>query len=156
MEEDPIDTAHLLIFSLDGQRYALPLANVTRVIRAAALTRLPRAPDIVLGVLDLQGDVIPVINLRKRFSLPDKAVGCEDQFVVARTRTLALALAVDGTLGVMEPQELEVTEPGEIVGGTAYLSGIARTAEGLVLIHDLDTLLFPREEELIVLALEQM
>lgn len=155
MEGPTIDSAHLLIFALDGQRYALPLDKVTKVLRAAALTPLPQAPEIVSGILDLQGEIIPVINLRKRFRLPERAVGCDDQFVIARTPRLAVALAVDGTHGVMELSDQAVVEPEAIVAGTGYLAGVTRNAEGLVLIHDLDTLLFPAEEELISQALLQ-
>jgi len=149
----PINSAHLLIFALDGQRYALPLDKVARVVRAAALTPLPQAPEIVSGILDLQGEIIPVINLRKRFRLPEKAIGCDDQFVIARTPKLTVALAVDGTHGVMELSGQAVVEPEAIVKGTGYLAGVTRNPDGLVLIHDLDTLLFPAEEELISQAL---
>ena len=126
------------------------------MIRAAALTRIPQAPDIVLGILDLHGDVIPVINLRKRFCLPVQAIGCDDQYVIARTGRLTMALPVDGTEGVIE-QAAEALLPAEaIVAGSRYLAGVTRTADGLVLIHDLDTLLFPSEEQQICAALEKV
>lgn len=126
------------------------------MIPAAALTQIPQAPDIVLGVLDLQGDVIPVINLRRRFSLPEKRIGCEDQFVIARTGRLTMALPVDGTEGVIDRDPEALTPAEGIVPGTQYLAGVTRTADGLVLIHDLDTLLFPSEEQQIRAALEQV
>ena len=56
----------LVVFSLDDQRYALPLARVHRCIRVVAITPLPEAPAIVLGIIDLGGAVIPVINIRRR------------------------------------------------------------------------------------------
>lgn len=126
------------------------------MVRAAAPTALPEAPDVVLGVLDLQGEIIPVINLRKRFRLPEKRIGCEDQFVVARTARFGVALVVDGTLGVVELDPGATVEPHAVVEGTAYVSGVTRSSEGLVLIHDLDTLLFPAEEEQIAQALSQV
>jgi purine-binding chemotaxis protein CheW len=150
-----INTAHLLVFTLDGERYALALEHVSRVVRAAALTPLPQAPEIVLGILDLQGEIIPVIDLRRRFRLPERPIGCEDQFVVARTGLLNVALVVDGTQGVLDLTDLELIRPEEIVAGTEYLSGVTRTAEGLVLIHDLDRLLFPDEALRISQALEE-
>ncbi len=131
------------------------LEQVTRVIRAAALTTIPYAPDVVLGILDLQGDVIPVINLRRRFGLPERPIGCEDHFVVARTQRLALALHVDTTEGVCELPPGALLPPDKIVAGTEFLAGVTRTADGLVLIHDLDTLLFPEEEAQIRAVLEQ-
>lgn len=151
--EGTIDPTHLLIFALDGQRYALPVAAVDRVVRAAALTPLPKAPDIVLGVLDLQGEIIPVINLRKRFRLPERPVGCDDHFLVARTRKFPVALAVDSTHEVVQLHPETVVNPEAIVPGTGHISGVTRDADGLVLIHDLDTLLFPDEERQIEKAL---
>lgn len=127
-----------------------------RVLRAAAVTPLPQAPDIVLGVLDLQGQVIPVINLRRRFRLPEREISSQDQFVVASSGALTLALVVDGTESVMEQGEQSVVAPEDIVTGLAFLEGVASSDRGLILIHDLETLLFAAEEELIVRALEQV
>lgn len=153
--EQQIPTPHLLIFTLDGQRYALRLQAVQRVVRAAEITPLPEAPAIVLGILDLQGEVIPVINLRKRFRLPERGIRSEDLFVVARTQTLTLALVVDGTESVIEETERAVLQPDQLLTGIAYLEGVTRTDQGLVLIHDLETLLFAAEESLLVQALQQ-
>jgi purine-binding chemotaxis protein CheW len=152
----PIAQAHLLIFNLDRERYALRLAAVERVLPAAAVTPLPEAPQIVLGILDLQGEVIPVINLRKRFRLPERELRCADQFVVARAGSLTVALLVDGTEGVVEQAGEELIAPQQIVAGTGYLEAVTRTPEGLVLIHDLETLLFPAEEELLCQALQRL
>jgi chemotaxis signal transduction protein len=60
----------LVVFTLDEQRYALHLDAVKRIVRAVEVTPLPKAPQIVLGVVNVQGKVIPVMNLRSRFSLP--------------------------------------------------------------------------------------
>ena len=127
-----------------------------RVVRAAAITALPEAPEIVLGILDLQGRIIPVINLRKRFRLTERETRSEDQFVIARTGTLTLALVVDSAQSVIDGAELTVTAPDEILTGMGYLEGVTRTEEGLVLIHDLETLLFASEEELLAQALDQV
>lgn len=152
--ETAITTPHLLIFTLDGQRYALRLSAVERVLQAAAITPIPEAPEIILGILDLQGEVIPVVNLRKRFRLPEREIRSADQFVVARTARLTLALAVDGTESVIEQADL--VAPDRIVPGMGYLDAVTRTPDGLVLIHDLESLLFPAEEELLAQALERL
>jgi purine-binding chemotaxis protein CheW len=141
----------LLIFTLDEERYALRLAAVDRVVRAAAITPLPKAPEIVLGVLDFQGQVIPVVNLRRRFRLPERALRTSDQFVIARARLVTVALAVDGVESVESARE--VVAPDDILSGTGFLEGITRSEDGLVLIHDLATLLFPEEELLLARAL---
>ena len=126
-----------------------------RVVRAAAITPLPKAPEIVLGVLDLQGQVIPVINLRKRFRLPEREIRTSDQFVIARAKLLTIALVVDSAEGVLEETDEAVIPSDDILAGMGYLEGVTRTEDGLVLIHDLASLLFPEEEELLARALEQ-
>ena len=126
-----------------------------RVVRAAAITPLPKAPEIVLGVLDLQGQVIPVVNLRRRFRLPERALRTSDQFVIARAGLLTVALAVDGVESVLEESAGEVVAPDDILSGTGFLEGVTRAGDGLVLIHDLATLLFPEEELLLARALKE-
>jgi len=128
---------------------------VERVVRAAAITPLPKAPEIVLGVLDLQGQVIPVINLRKRFRLPELELRTSDQFVIAKAKLLTVALLVDGAESVLEGSGEAVIPPEEILSGMGYLEGVTRTEDGLVLIHDLASLLFPEEEKLLARALQQ-
>jgi len=151
-----IKTPHLLIFTLDQQRYALSLESVAKVVRAAAITPLPQAPEIVLGVLDLQGEVIPVINLRKRFRLPERRLRHDDHFLIARSSTRTLALVVDLAEEVREERELAVKAPEEVVAGLELVQGVASTEDGIVLIHDLERLLFPAEEELLSRALGEV
>ena len=75
----------LVVFTLDDQRYGLPLSAVERVVPMVDITPLPKAPDIVLGVVDVQGRVIPVVNLRRRLRLPERDIALTDQLVIART-----------------------------------------------------------------------
>lgn len=63
-------SALMVGLTLDGQRYALSLAQVERVIRAVEITPLPQAPEIITGVINVRGRVIPVVDIRKRFRLP--------------------------------------------------------------------------------------
>jgi signal transduction histidine kinase len=67
-------TDQYVLFVLDEQRYTLPLANVEKVVSAVYVTPLPQAPDIVTGIIDVQGQVVPVINLRRRFHLPERTL----------------------------------------------------------------------------------
>ena len=63
---------HIVVFTLDEQRYALHLLAVERVVRAVEVTALPEAPEIVLGVVNVKGRIVPVINVRRRFRLPER------------------------------------------------------------------------------------
>ncbi|MEI7744488.1 MAG: chemotaxis protein CheW, partial [Chloroflexota bacterium] len=101
---DPLGTdAAVLVFELETQQFALPLRRVQRVLRSVAITPLPGAPSIVLGVVDIAGSVLPVIDMRARFGCPARAVHPSDQLVLAHTDRRSVALLVDATAGVVVP-----------------------------------------------------
>src|SRR6266853_41985 len=79
------ELTQLVVFRLDEERYALRLDVVERIVQAAEVTPLPNAPTIVLGLIDLEGRVLPVLNVRRRFRLPEREIGPADQFLIART-----------------------------------------------------------------------
>jgi purine-binding chemotaxis protein CheW len=142
-----------LVFSVSGQRYALPLAGVRRTLRAMAITPLPGAPAIVLGIVDVAGVVIPAIDLRARFGHAARALRLSDQFIVARTATRVVALVVDAATGVMEIPLARRTPVTGLVPGSAHVSGVLTLDDGLVLIQDLDKLLSLEEDAVVDRAL---
>jgi len=131
----------LVVFRVDEQRYALPLAAVERIIHAVEVTPLPAAPAIVLGAIDVEGDVLPVLNLRRRFMLPEREVGPADQFLIARTARRMVALVVDEAQGVIERAESAIIASTHIVPGLEQIQGVVKLDDGLVLIHDLEKFL---------------
>jgi purine-binding chemotaxis protein CheW len=131
----------LVAFILGEQRYALPLTTVQRVVRIVEITPLPKAPEVVLGVIDFQGKIIPVMSMRKRFGLPEPEPSLSDQFIVAETATRRVALVVNSVIGVLERTAEEVTGAEEIVPGTQYVEGITRLEGGILFIHNLERFL---------------
>lgn len=128
---------------------------MARIVRAAAITPLPQAPDIILGILDIQGEIMPVVNVRKRFRQPERELRPADQFIIARARSLTVALVVDAAHSVVEVQDRDLIATDDILAGMEYVAGVTRTKGGLVLIHDLDTFLSLGEEKVLLAALEQ-
>jgi purine-binding chemotaxis protein CheW len=143
----------LVVFSLDDQRYALALARVQRAVRVVAITPLPKAPPIVLGIIDLGGVVIPVIDIRQRFNHPPRDVRLSDHLIVATTGKRTVALLVDETKGVIEASPESFAPAGEILPGLELVDGAMKLENGLILIHDLERLLSLEEETAIDRAL---
>lgn len=143
----------LVVFSVDTQRYALDLARVQRSVRAVAITPLPAAPAIVLGIVDFAGVVIPVINLRKRFDHPPRDVRLSDQLIVAMTGKRTVALLVDETQGVIEASPQSYAPANDMLPRLELVAGALKLEDGLILIHDLDRLLSLDEEAAIDRAL---
>lgn len=143
----------LVAFTLDQRRYALHLSAVERVVPVVDITPLPKAPDIVLGVVDVRGRIIPAINIRRRFGLPERQLILSDELIIARTSQRTVALLVDGVGGVVSLASGRVIAAQKIVPGLEYLEGIAKLDDGMILIHDLDTFLSLEEEHSLEKAL---
>ena len=135
------DGTQLVVFRVDGERYALPLEVVERVVRAVAVTPLPNAPAIVLGAINVHGRVLPVLNLRRRFLLTEREIGPADWFLLARTARQTVVLVVDESDGVLELPTAGIVPSTEVTPGLDQFPGVVRLDDGLVLIHDLETFL---------------
>jgi purine-binding chemotaxis protein CheW len=137
----------LVVFHLDEWRYALHLADVRRIVMVTEITPLPKAPAIVAGVVNYQGRIIPVIDIRKRFNLPARETRLSDHLVLAATSRRSVALVADAVSGVVERPESEITAPDKIVPGLEYVEGVLKLDDGLILIHNLEKFLSIEEGE---------
>ncbi len=146
----------VVVWTLDAQRYALPFPVVERVVRAVEVTPLPDAPEIVCGVINVQGQVIPVVNMRRRFGLPQREVALTDQIVLAQTARRQIAFFVDAVNGLIEYAEQAEVSAENIAPGMGCISGVVKFADGMVLIHDLERLLSLDEEQSLGKALKSM
>ena len=153
--EKAASLVRLVLLTVDGQTYALHLEAVDRILRMVEVTSLPGAPDAVEGVINIQGEVIPVVSIRRRLGLARRAARVSDSLVVARARARRLAIIAESVLGVVERPADAVVSTGDIARGTQHIEGVLKTSDGLVLIQDLDRFFSPEEEQSLDLALER-
>ena len=146
----------LVVFNLDDRRFAVLLSSVVRVERIVAITPLPKAPEIVLGVINMHGQVIPVFNIRERFRLSQRDIQLADQMIVASTSKRTVALLVDSVNGVIEISEEKIIASESILPGLEYIEGVVKTEDGMVLIHDLELFLSLQEEKALNEAMEEL
>src|SRR6266545_6813431 len=137
----------LVVFTLDEQRYAVPLSAVERIVRMVEITPVPQTPEIVLGVINVQGWIIPVVNLRRRFRLPEREPHPGDQLLIAHTSRRPVALVIDAVAEVITLAEQDVIGGEKILAHLQYVAGVVKRGDGLVLVHDLDAFLSLDEEQ---------
>jgi len=125
------------IFRLDDLRIGINVQNVRRVVRMVACQPLPNAPDIVDGLINVRGEVIPVVSMRRRLGLPDKAPHPMQHLVIGTTVSRPLAFAVDAAEGTMEASELDVVASGDFLSDDQRMQGVLKFTDGLIFIHDL-------------------
>jgi purine-binding chemotaxis protein CheW len=141
----------VLVFEVGGQCYALPSSDVRELVRAVAVRPLPGAPAIVEGIINLRGELVPVLDLRARLRLPPRELRPSDHFIVAEVDGRRLALRVDRALELVVLDQADVEEARSLVAGVDYVRWVARRPEDVLLIHDLRTFLSQTE----AIALDQ-
>ena len=81
----------IVVFFIDGYRYGIPLEMVERVAPVVEVTPIPDAPDAVMGIINVRGSVMPVLNLRKKLRMPERAVKLTDQLLIVHVGGNAMA-----------------------------------------------------------------
>lgn len=137
----------LLVLALDNERYAIPVAQVREIVRAVAVTRLPGAPSVIEGVVNLRGTLTPVFDLRRRFGLPLREIALSDLLVVVHAGRHTAMLRVEGALGVRAVDQLQLNSAEDLVARSPFISGLAKLPDGVVLIHDVEAFLSESESD---------
>lgn len=149
-----MDRFSVLPFRLAGQQLAVPLDNVIRVIPALKCTPLPGAPQTVLGLVNLRGQMVPVIDLARCFAWPTPPLTLWQPFLWLRSRQRDLLAPVEAveTASECSAEHLFAADRPQVP--SARLRGVLRTDEGMMLIQDVEQLLSDAEERQLQLALE--
>ncbi len=133
----------LVVLNLGSEAFGVDIARVREIIRMLNVTKVPRTPDFVEGVINLRGKVIPVVNLRSRFGLPLEEQTRENRIVVVDIGGQDIGIIVDSVNEVLRIST-EVVEPLSEVMVTAasdYLMGIAKLKDRLIILLDLGKVL---------------
>jgi purine-binding chemotaxis protein CheW len=146
----------LVTFSLDDRKFALYVSVVQRIVRVVEVTALPKAPEIVVGIINLQGQVIPVFDIRMRFQLPAREVQLNDQMIIASTTKRTVALIVDSVNDVIEIPGERIIAAEQILPELEYVEGVVKMEGGMALIHDIEKFLSLHEEKALDEAMEAL
>lgn len=145
----------LLVFSLESLRLAVPVGSVLRVVHACEVTPLSGAPAQVLGAINLQGVITPVLDLRHRLRLPPRPLRAGDRLLILRVGERDLGVVVDDADGVREFVPEQIVAADTIADGVAQLQGVVQLEDGLLLIEDPARFLTLQDERQLERALEQ-
>jgi len=140
----------VLCFSLAGESYGIPILKVREIQGQAPITRIPKAPDYMPGVINLRGAIVPIIELRKRFNLGQPPEGTRPVIVIVEVQGRTLGMRVDAVSDVLDLDPGQIKPPPEwgsegnlgreYIAGLATLSG-AGEVDSMLILLDLDQLL---------------
>ncbi|MEN6348694.1 MAG: chemotaxis protein CheW, partial [Syntrophomonas sp.] len=142
------DEKQLVIFKLAGEQYGIDIAQVQEITKIAQITAVPRSPKFVQGVVNLRGDVIPVIDMRKRFELESNEYTDRTRIIVSELNNKKIGLIVDEVMEVLRVSARKFEEVPAIVNdeqGQAYMDGIVNIENRMIMALDLDNVLGNKE-----------
>ena len=136
-----------LTFTLGEEIYGIPISSVTEIIGIQKITSVPDMPEYVRGVINLRGQVIPLMDVRVRFCMPPREYDERTCVVVVQVKGVSIGLVVDTVNEVSNIPEEERSDPPRIASGTAsrYIEGMGRSDDQVKILLSVDKLLFNEE-----------
>ncbi|WP_145046330.1 chemotaxis protein CheW [Paenibacillus xylanexedens] len=126
----------VIVFKLGSEEYGIEVERVQTIERMMPITRVPKTFSFVKGVINLRGVVIPVIDLRGRFSLPETEYTDQTRIVIVGVGDMQVGFIVDAANDVIDIKSSSIDSPPEVVGGVKarYLRGVAKLENDRLLI----------------------
>lgn len=141
IENSSSELIQLVTFNLDQEEYGVDVLKVREIIRMPSVTRVPNTPHYVEGVINLRGKVIPIISMRKKFSLNDIDSDKQTRIMVMDMDGELMGFIVDSVSEVIRISESEIQPPPPAVNGGVdqiCLSGVINRADRLLILLDLE------------------
>ena len=149
VKKHEVDLLQLVTFRIGEEEFGVDILRVQEIIRIMEITRVPKAPDFVEGVINLRGKVIPIIDLRKRFGLEVKEYVKHTRIIVIEISNMIVGFVVDAVSEVLRiPADTVEPPPPAVMGGidSEYISGVGKLEDRLLILLDLDKLLSQEEQ----------
>jgi len=135
-------SGHYVVFRIDRQRYALPLDHVIRAVRMVAVTPVPDAPNSMLGIIAMAGQMLPVIDLRRLFGQTGThPAELQDVLLIVQIQDQTVAAIVDEVLDILELSSKQIQSPPAAVSQSRFLSAAIQLEDSLILVLDASRLL---------------
>jgi purine-binding chemotaxis protein CheW len=132
-------------FTLSNEvEYGINILSIHEIQRMLNISRLPNTPDYILGLMNLRGNVIPVIDIRKRFGYTESEHTVDTRIVVVEIGTRRVGLLVDKVYQVFRIPLKDISSPTEMIDGVSaeFISGVGRIKNKLIIILKLENILF--------------
>jgi len=140
-------------FRVGNETYGVRIAAVREIVRVPEITSVPNAPEIIEGVINLRGKIIPVMDLRKRFGLAEIVTDKKNRILVVDLENKLLGLIVNSASEVLKISPSDIEAPGTVFaeGESGYVTGVGKLKGRLIILLDINKLLhrpeFKRLEE---------
>ena len=135
----------VIVFQLADKEYAIPVSHVQGIEKLMHITRVPKTPQFVKGVINLRGVVTPIIDLRERFNLPVSGDEETARIIIVMLENMEVGFVVDSANDVLDIALESIEQQPEVVGSLEeeFISGVAKLDKRLLILLHLDQILNP-------------
>ena len=144
--DDTLD--QLISFTIGNENYGVDIQTVKEVIRHREITRLPKAPAFVKGVINLRGDVIPIMDLRERFNMEQQEYTSMTRVIVVEVDGRSVGMVVDSVSHVIRIETGQIEPPPPCVGKVSeeYIRGVGKVDDKLIVLLHISRILTTQEK----------
>ncbi|HHX02225.1 MAG TPA: purine-binding chemotaxis protein CheW [Firmicutes bacterium] len=138
----------LVVFRLASEEFAFEITQVREIIKPPSITVLPHVSEYIEGVTNIRGEIIPIISLRRRFSVPETERTPETRVIIVEFDQTSVGFVVDAVTEVMRIPEGTVKSPPRTVAGlrSEFLKGVAQVDERLIILLEVGKILTSEEQ----------
>ncbi|MFA1820884.1 chemotaxis protein CheW [Virgibacillus oceani] len=133
----------VVVFLMGKQQYGMPVENVLGIEKLHMITSVPKTSDFIKGVINLRGDITPVLDLKQRLQLGETAYAEQTRILIVTMNDMKVGLMVDGATDVMDIDSTIVEDAPEVINGVkeSFLKGVAKLEDKLLILLDLEFVL---------------
>ncbi|MCK8061009.1 MULTISPECIES: chemotaxis protein CheW [unclassified Fusibacter] len=145
-----------VVFKLGEERFCVEISNVSGITEYKEITGVPNSPSYIEGVVNLRGDIIPVVNLKKRFVIEETKLSEETRIININFNGKDIGFLVDEASQVLRITDDNIEPAPEIIKGKGgkYISGIAKIDDQIAIVLDLENI-FDEEERALVMGMKE-
>ncbi len=141
-QEDITNEIQLVSFKLEDEEFGIPIEDVQEIIRMKEITKIPGTRTFVEGVIDLRGQILPIINLRKKLNLEEQEFNASTRIVVIAVDSIKTGIIVDNVSEVLRVSKNSVKKPPALLGeDTQYITGIVRFDSRLIILLNVKSII---------------
>jgi purine-binding chemotaxis protein CheW len=146
-KEKSTSSIQIVCFKIGKEEYGVDILKVQEILNLPKITTLPKATEFILGVIELRGKILPIVDLSKRFGIEAAKESRATRSIVVNIRGKEVGLAIDSVSHVVKVESDEIEPPPAIVKGISgrYIVGIAKVADDFVVILDIDQIFSANE-----------
>lgn len=138
-----------VIFKLGDEEYGVDIIKVKEISEFKKSTKVPNVPYFIDGIINLRGEIIPIINLNKRFNIDNKGVDSDTRIIVINLNDKNVGFIVDEASQVLRIEDKDIDPAPEIIAGVdrQYINGVGKIDDKIVILLDLEKILSDEEKE---------